>query len=340
MQRTLRRLGVSLMDVEDLAHEVFLRVHENLSSLDPDRPVRPWLFAFCFRVAGNYRRRRREVPDDGVEAADPAPSTDELIEREQDRQLVLRALDVLELNQRAVFVLHCLDEVPVPEVASTLGIPLGTAYTRLRAARRSFEAEVRRLQGQSRGPLMARLIPDLGIAANLEALFSSPLWPKGMLLLLAVVGASLVQGRPLEERAEAPVMEPIAMTTLSATAPPLETTTPPLEAASPEAPQPTASATAGAKPAPVRTRPTSDLAAEQRILAGVQPAIEAGDAARALRLVEAHAREYPEGVLVEEREALRILALRAGGRSSEAERAKAAFGEQFPKSVLEERIER
>lgn len=147
VQRTLRRLGVSPMDVEDLAHEVFLRVHGSLSSLDRSRPVRPWLFAFCFRVAGNYRRRRREAPDPDIEPADPRPSCEELIEREQDRRLVLRALDVLSLEQRAVFVLHCLDEVPVPEVSKTLGVPLGTAYTRLRAARKSFAEEVRRIQG-------------------------------------------------------------------------------------------------------------------------------------------------------------------------------------------------
>lgn len=148
MQRTLRRLGVWPMDVEDLAHEVFIRVHANLRSLDPARPVRPWLFAFCFRVASNHRRRRREAPVDGVDAPDPGPSTDELLEREHDRRLVLRALDTLQLDQRAVFVLHCLDEVPVPEVASTLGIPLGTAYTRLRAARKTFTAEVRRIQAR------------------------------------------------------------------------------------------------------------------------------------------------------------------------------------------------
>jgi RNA polymerase sigma-70 factor (ECF subfamily) len=152
--RALRRLGVGEADVEDQAHEVFLLVHKKLDELDEDRPVRPWLFAFCFRVAANHRRKVRRAPIGASppthEAVDPSPRSDERLEIEEDRRLVLAALDVLDLDRRAVFVMHCLDEVPIPEVAATLGIPLGTAYTRLRASKKLFIDEVRRL-GRSEG---------------------------------------------------------------------------------------------------------------------------------------------------------------------------------------------
>jgi RNA polymerase sigma-70 factor (ECF subfamily) len=151
--RSLRRLGVHDADVEDVAHEVFLLVHAKLAELDGDRPVRPWLFAFCFRMAANHRRKARRSASNASpppeELADPSPRMDERLEMEDDRRLVLTALEILDLDRRAVFVMHCLDEIPIPEVAATLGIPLGTAYTRLRAAKQLFVEEVRRL-GRSR----------------------------------------------------------------------------------------------------------------------------------------------------------------------------------------------
>jgi DNA-directed RNA polymerase specialized sigma24 family protein len=47
----------------------------------------------------------------------------------------------LDLDRRAVFVMHALDEIPVPEIASTLAIPLNTAYSRMRLARWRYLTE-------------------------------------------------------------------------------------------------------------------------------------------------------------------------------------------------------
>ena len=55
-----------------------------------------------------------------------------------------RALDALDLDRRSVFVMHELDGQAVPEIARTLSIPLNTAYSRLRLARRDFVDAVKR----------------------------------------------------------------------------------------------------------------------------------------------------------------------------------------------------
>jgi DNA-directed RNA polymerase specialized sigma24 family protein len=47
--------------------------------------------------------------------------------------------------------MHELDDVPVPEVAAVLSIPLFTAYSRLRKARRELQAGLRRLVRESAG---------------------------------------------------------------------------------------------------------------------------------------------------------------------------------------------
>jgi RNA polymerase sigma-70 factor (ECF subfamily) len=142
---SLGRLGIDERDREDLASEVFFRVHRRMADLDPTRPARPWLFAFAVRVASEHRRRARTknealgaIDDAGASAIAPHASSGD------EREVVARALEALDMDKRAVFVMHFLDGFTVPEVARALEIPLGTAYTRLRAAREIFTNAVRR----------------------------------------------------------------------------------------------------------------------------------------------------------------------------------------------------
>ena len=150
MLRTLRRLGVTERDVEDMAHEVFVAVHRELDKYDRARPIRPWLFAFCFRIASHYRRKteRETVRDVAGEAVDQTDGPDLLLDRERKRRHVLAALDEIELDRRAVFVLHELDGFTCEAIAQSLEIPLGTVYSRLRLARQDFAAKMRRLKAK------------------------------------------------------------------------------------------------------------------------------------------------------------------------------------------------
>jgi RNA polymerase sigma-70 factor, ECF subfamily len=143
---SLRRLGVREADLEDLAHEVFLKVHANLGKFDPARPIRPWLFGFAYRVAADHRRlarNRLEVTGVHAEAIDSGPAADERLEAAEQKALIERALSEMALDRRAVLVLHDVDEVTVPEIAGALGIPLNTAYSRLRLAREELASAVK-----------------------------------------------------------------------------------------------------------------------------------------------------------------------------------------------------
>jgi RNA polymerase sigma-70 factor (ECF subfamily) len=149
---SLRRLGVREGDLEDLTHDVFLAVHRKLDGFDARRPLRPWLFGFAFRRASDYRRLARnrfEVLVGASGASDPEDGSPDPLERVIAREglrLARAALETLELGRRAVFILHDLDEVPMPEIARELEIPLNTAYSRLRLARSELAATVRRLR--------------------------------------------------------------------------------------------------------------------------------------------------------------------------------------------------
>ena len=151
--KTLRRLGAPPQDLEDLAHDLFVVVYRHLSDYEPDRPLRPWLFGIAVRVVADFRRSPRgghEILGESAEPVDSAPTPHERMERTEARAVLMKALDALNLDRRAVFVMHELDEIPVPEIASTLDIPLNTAYSRLRLARADAAAAIQRFRAGER----------------------------------------------------------------------------------------------------------------------------------------------------------------------------------------------
>lgn len=148
MLRILRRLGVRERDLEDVAHDVFLAAYRRWNEYDPNRAARPWLYGFAYRIAADHRRlfRHRYEIEEEADVVVEVPLQDEQLAEEQARRLLLQALDSVEYERRGIFVMHDLDGVPMPEIAGTLGIPLNTAYSRLRLARRDLENAVRRAQ--------------------------------------------------------------------------------------------------------------------------------------------------------------------------------------------------
>jgi RNA polymerase sigma-70 factor (ECF subfamily) len=149
--KTLRRLGAPPRDLDDLTHDLFVVVYRRLSDYDATRPLRPWLFGIAVRVMSDYRRSARRIREPLETHAEPppeAPIAEEATVAAEARSLLIQALDSLDLDRRAVFVMHELDELPIPEVAVSLGIPVNTAYSRLRLARAEIAAFVRRFRAK------------------------------------------------------------------------------------------------------------------------------------------------------------------------------------------------
>jgi len=127
---------------EDLVQEVFLAVWRNARRFEPERgTVRAWVLQIThFRLLNELRRRSRQpevVPDPeglvlaSLPASDPGPAE---ATWEQHRRAVLKsALDELPPPQREALSLAFLDDLTHEQVAAELGLPLGTAKTRIRA---------------------------------------------------------------------------------------------------------------------------------------------------------------------------------------------------------------
>jgi RNA polymerase sigma-70 factor (ECF subfamily) len=157
--RTLRRLGVPDRDAGDAMQEVFLTVHRKLGGFEGRCSMMTWLFTICRSTARDRRRRayqRYEVPDGA--RVDRAPDTSSALSTRLEQRQRLAELDTIletmQEEQRLVFVLFEIERMTGEEISEALGIPLGTAYSRLRLARTAFRGAVARRRAFERTPLL------------------------------------------------------------------------------------------------------------------------------------------------------------------------------------------
>ncbi len=140
--RLLRRLGLSESDADDAAQEVFLVGLQKWRQIEPGRE-RSFLYGCALNKARRIRISRARAQETSVGSErlqESCPSADELVDHKKAAQLLDCLLDRLVDEQRDVFVLFEVEQLTLVEVASLLGIPRGTAASRLRLARERIRA--------------------------------------------------------------------------------------------------------------------------------------------------------------------------------------------------------
>jgi RNA polymerase sigma-70 factor (ECF subfamily) len=140
--RMVRRLGVPEADADDAAQQVFLALDKRLADVPVERE-RAFLMSVAVRIAANARRHlRRSREDAGLdhESGTDDASPERALEQRQLLGELDQALSGLGEEQRNIFVLYEIEGFSLPEIADSLGIPLGTATSRLRRARELFES--------------------------------------------------------------------------------------------------------------------------------------------------------------------------------------------------------
>lgn len=141
--RFLWRLGIRGPELDDLVQEVFVVAHRRGGFVPERAKPTTWLAEIAVRVASAHRRRNKRAHDEieldsALELKSAEPDAAAVAEVKERLDRVQRALDVLDVHQRAVFVLFELEGESCEEIARGLGVPIGTVHSRLHAARKNF----------------------------------------------------------------------------------------------------------------------------------------------------------------------------------------------------------
>ena len=125
---------------KDAVQETLVRAWRDLPTLrSPDR-FDAWLHRLLYRACIDEARRLRRHHVDVELTQIDSPLVGDMTSSISDRDQLDRGFSRLEPEARALIVLHHYLDLPLPEVAIVLGIPLGTAKSRLHRALGSMRA--------------------------------------------------------------------------------------------------------------------------------------------------------------------------------------------------------
>lgn len=149
VHRRMRSLaGASASDLDDLVQVAAEQVFRKLPRFEGRSQLTTWVYAVCYRVLLQHRRWYRrwalrfhhDRADDTLLLAGPESSPSRSLERRELVRALDAALSRLTERQRAIIVLHDLEELSISEVAQIVACKELTARSRLRDARKRLRA--------------------------------------------------------------------------------------------------------------------------------------------------------------------------------------------------------
>ena len=123
----------NVADADDALQETFLAVHAGLSRFRGESQPSTWVHRIAIRCALRVRSRRRPAQD--VHAIDPPARGPDPVLAGELAERVAAAMERLSADHRVVISLFAADGLAHAQIAEILGVPQGTVWSRLHAAR-------------------------------------------------------------------------------------------------------------------------------------------------------------------------------------------------------------
>jgi RNA polymerase sigma-70 factor, ECF subfamily len=148
-----QRFMVNEADAQDAVQDAFVCAFRGLAGFDGQCKLGTWLHAIAVRACLMKLRTRRRRPETPIEEllpqfhadghrVQPGPawgeSIDQVIQRQESRELVRRCIDQLPDSYRTVLLLRDIEELSTDETAKLLGTNAGVVKTRLHRARQAL----------------------------------------------------------------------------------------------------------------------------------------------------------------------------------------------------------
>lgn len=149
--RFIYRLSRCTEEAEDIAQEVFLRVHQYRARYTPSGKFSTWIFNIAHNLFIDSVRKRywlvpwlrkEDDPDDLVEFASPTPSAAEETERSDLAETVKSCIQGLPFLQKEALILREYDQMQYEEIAVIFNKSLGTVKTLIHRARENLKKKL------------------------------------------------------------------------------------------------------------------------------------------------------------------------------------------------------
>ena len=138
---------------EDITQSAFVKIVERIQQFDEERPFAPWFFRIVLNDSIKAAKRRKQMvsldqtEDDAtrklaVWLTDPAPPPWQLVEQKETQQLLMKAIQSLLPEQRAVVVMRYFLEMSEAEMSTEMSRPLSTIKWWLREARKRLRQRI------------------------------------------------------------------------------------------------------------------------------------------------------------------------------------------------------
>ena len=159
MLSTARRLVGNEEDARDVVQSAYLSAFRAIGQFEGSAQLSTWLHRIVVNTALMRLRSRRRKPEESIEALLPAfmadghfvdrfasgaMPADQLLERQETRRIVRRAINQLPEMYRTVLVLRDIEELSTKDVAEVLGITPSAVKVRLHRARQGLFTLVRK----------------------------------------------------------------------------------------------------------------------------------------------------------------------------------------------------
>jgi len=121
---------------DDILQDCFLRLYRYADSIDPTRPLKPWLYRVTVNLAKTWAKRRTRwlhpLEDVQEKLVNPhRESPEKRTERNEREDEIINAIASLNIQHRTVIALYYLNALSMDEIATILECPLGTVKSRL-----------------------------------------------------------------------------------------------------------------------------------------------------------------------------------------------------------------
>ena len=132
----MMRKGSNAEQAEDLVQETMIAVWSKAAMFSTEKgSVSTWIFTIARNLRiDKLRRERAQLYTDleDFDAPDMSTGAEEALGRSQEDNHVVQALAQIPAEQRDLLILSFVEDVPQSEIATRLGIPLGTVKSRMR----------------------------------------------------------------------------------------------------------------------------------------------------------------------------------------------------------------